>query len=107
MPRNKQEGQVSRLGLWGGWVPPTILIFLLIPIWLSVLRLLGLPASEMLTLAWIYFVVAIGAPILHFFIPKKHADWRMNMIYVMIVAFISFLYLILAAYLDYWNVFWF
>lgn len=107
MVRNKTEGQVSRWGLWVGWVPPVILLYILMPIWLSLLRLFGLPASEILTLAWINFAIAIIAPVAHFFIPKKHADWRMNMIYLMIVAYISFFYLILAAYFDWWNTLWF
>jgi hypothetical protein len=106
MPRNKQEGQVSRWGLWIGWVPPFILLFLLLPIYISLLYIMGVPAYD-ITLAWIVLVVAIGAPIMHFFIPKSHPDWRMNMIYLMIVAYISFSFLMLAAYFDWWNTLWF
>lgn len=106
MTRKKEEGQVSRIGLWLGWIPPFLLVILLLPIYLSLWLLLTL-LGAVINLAWVLFGLAAVFGVVHFVIPKRHADWRMNAIYTMIMLLIAAIYIVLDYYLNWWTTLWF
>jgi hypothetical protein len=102
----KKEGLVSKVGLWLGWVPPFVAIFLLLPIWMSLWLLIPL-FGAVINLAWVFFGLAAVFCILALVIPKKHPDLRLNMIYTMIMCIAAAIYLILDYYLNWWTTVWF
>ena len=100
------KGNVSRLGYWVGWLPPVVLMFLLLPIWLSIWAYIPSVGSNISYLGYVFIAIAIAAAVLHFVIPKKNADWRFQMYLVMVVAIIVAIYLI-GTYYNWFTTTWF
>lgn len=106
MPKSKNEGQVSRIGLWLSWIPAFLMIWILLPIWISIWAYVPM-IGDTISLGYVFMGIGVTVLGIHFFIPKKHADWRMNTIYVMIFSLAVAIYLLLNAYLNWWTTIWF
>jgi len=106
MSKRNTEGQPSRLAFWLGWFSPVFLIFILLPLWISIWLLIAY-FGPVINLGWIFLTISVIAAVVVFLIPKKHPNWRINMYQTMIIAFVVALYIILGYYFNWWNILWF